>query len=208
VGGLGEAVGVLGAEIVAFIHALGAWGIAICMAIESCNIPLPSEIILPYGGYLASTGRITYLEASLAGAVGGTAGSIASYFLGLHGGRHFLLRYGRYLGFNRTAMARADRWFARYGDWAVFLSRLLPAIRTFISLPAGIARMHFPRFVAYTFVGSLIWSLALTWVGYLLGSNWEEVRVWMHELDLVLLGAAAGALGYWWWQRRQRRSAR
>ncbi|MBC7104556.1 MAG: DedA family protein, partial [Firmicutes bacterium] len=137
------------------------------MAVESCNIPLPSEVILPYGGYLVSTGRLEFWWAALAGTAGGTAGSAVSYYIGLYGGRPFLNRYGRYFGVTPQKLALAERWFARYGEATVFFTRLLPVIRTFISLPAGVARMNFPRFLVYTFLGSLPWSLALTYVGYL-----------------------------------------
>jgi membrane protein DedA with SNARE-associated domain len=189
-------------KVTAYIASLGYWGIGVMMAIESCNIPLPSEIILPFGGYLVSTGQLKFFPAALAGAVGGTAGSVISYYIGLFGGRPFLYSYGKYFLLTPERLDTAERWFARYGDATVFLSRLLPGIRTFISLPAGAARMRIFPFVIYTFVGSLIWALFLTYCGCLLGENWGIIRTWFHRLDLILLAAVILLVGWYFWRRR------
>lgn len=190
-------------KVTAFIASLGYWGIGMMMAIESCNIPLPSEIILPFGGYLVSTGQLKFFPAALAGAVGGTMGSVVSYYIGLFGGRPFLYRYGKYFWLTPERLDTAERWFVRYGDATVFFSRLLPGIRTFISLPAGAARMRMLPFLIYTFVGSLIWALILTYCGYLLGENWGIIRTWFHRLDLILLAAIILLVGWWYfWKRR------
>lgn len=184
------------------IAAMGYWGIGIGMAIESANIPLPSEVILPYGGYLVSCGRLEFYRAVMAGTIGGTLGSALSYYIGLKGGRPFLLKYGRYFGFSVKHLETAERWFEQYGEATVFFTRLMPVIRTFISLPAGIAGMNFKRFIAYTFLGSLPWSLLLTYVGLKLGQNWQVIEPWFHRLDvLVVLGVAAGVF-YLWHRRR------
>lgn len=172
--------------IVNIISSLGYWGVGIGMAIESACIPLPSEIILPLGGYLASTGQITFWGAVLAGTIGGTIGSIVAYFVGVYGGRPFILKYGRYVLINEKEFDKADKWFAKYGDAAVFISRLLPIIRTFISLPAGIAKVNFKRFVIYTFAGSLPWSIALTYAGYVLGQNWRDIKKYLHGADYII----------------------
>lgn len=182
------------------IAALGYWGVAIGMAVESANIPLPSEIILPFGGFLVSQGHLSFWGVVLAGTIGGTVGSSVSYFIGLAGGRPLVLRYGRYVGFGPEKLDLADRWFARYGEATVFLTRLLPVVRTFISLPAGISRMNFKRFVVYTFAGSLIWSIALTYVGVVLGENWHELKTWFHRLDVVVVTLLAAAGLLWWWR--------
>ncbi|HHW42447.1 MAG TPA: DedA family protein [Desulfotomaculum sp.] len=173
---------------VAFISALGYWGIAIGMAIESANIPLPSEVILPFGGYLVSTGRLDFFWAAMTGTIGGTVGSIFSYFLGLWGGRPFLLRYGPYVGISRKHLELAEYWFERYGEVTVFFARLMPIVRTFISLPAGISGMNFPRFVIYTFLGSLPWSFFLTYLGLKMGQHWQDLKYWFHRLDLMVVG--------------------
>lgn len=188
-----------------FIIALGYWGIAIGMAIESANVPLPSELILPFGGYLVSTGQLTFWGAVMAGTVGGTVGSIASYFLGLKGGRPLILRYGRYVGINSGRLAMADHWFARYGEATVFFTRLMPIIRTFISLPAGITGMNFKRFVIYTFLGSLPWSILLTYVGVKLGENWTLIKPWFHRLDVVVAVGIVLGIVYLMFRKRSSR---
>lgn len=183
------------------IAALGYWGIALGMAIESANIPLPSEIILPFGGYLVSTGKLNFFWTAMAGTLGGTAGSILSYILGIWGGRPFLLKYGRYIGVTEKRLAMADNWFNRYGEATVFFTRLMPVIRTFISLPAGIFRMNFPRFVLYTFLGSLPWCFFLTYMGLQMGEHWEDLKPWFHRADVLVAIFIVGALLYLWHKR-------
>ncbi len=190
--------------VVAYIVALGYWGIGLGMAIESANVPLPSEIILPFGGYLVSTDELRFWGVVLAGTVGGTVGSVFSYALGAWGGRPLVLRYGRYAGVSAQKLNIADQWFARYGEATVFFTRMMPVVRTFISLPAGISRMHFRRFVIYTFLGSLPWSIALTYVGYQLGENWQSLKPFFHRLDLLVVGVLAITVLYFGFRTKQR----
>lgn len=164
-------------------RSMGYAGVLLAMAIESACIPLPSEIVLPMAGWMVARGEWDLWMATLAGTFGCTLGSIVAYWVGALGGRPLLLRYGRYVLISPHEVEIADRWFAKYGEAAIFFSRLLPVVRTFISLPAGIARMNFVRFVIYTTLGSFPWSLALVYVGKLLGDNWIEVRKVLHNLD-------------------------
>ncbi len=161
------------------------------MALESACIPIPSEIIMPLAGWMLikeqSLPAIYVLVAGLYGALGCTIGSIIAYGVGMWGGRPFLEKYGKYLFISRHDLALADRWFERSGSWATFISRLLPVVRTFISLPAGIARTHFVIFVVNTFVGSFIWSAGLAYGGYQLGEHWEQIRILMRPLDPIIL---------------------
>ena len=177
------------------------------MAIESACIPLPSEIIMPLAGWFLVDARGLGVEwlllAAFCGALGNLIGSLAAYAVGAWGGRPLLLRYGRYFLISRHEVEQAERWFARYGDRAVFISRMLPVIRTFISLPAGIARMNIWRFSILTFVGSFPWSLGLAWAGFLLGENWERIREWMRPADIPILIVLA-ALVAWYIYRRVR----
>ena len=189
--------------VVGWISSMGYWGIAAGMFLESCNVPLPSEVILPFVGYLVYLGRITFWEAVLAGTLGGTAGSLASYYLGKWGGRPLLSRYGRYIGINAARLAAADRWFERWGEATVFFTRLLPVIRTYISLPAGIAEMSFSRFAVFTFLGSLPWSVFLVYLGVKLGQNWTGLSFVFHRLDALVAAAVAVILA--WWVLRTRR---
>lgn len=195
--------------IVALISYAGYLGVIVAMAIESACIPLPSEVIMPFSGYLVSRGRFDLWWVSLAGALGCSLGSVVAYGLGLWGGRPLVLRYGRYLLIDRRSLERAERFFQRYGDKATFLARLLPVIRTFISLPAGIARMDFFKFLFYSFAGSLPWCFFLAWIGFKLGERWEEVRAIFHRLDLVVgLAILLGLVWFFCTQRqRNRRTA-
>jgi membrane protein DedA with SNARE-associated domain len=176
----------LGRFIIAVISRSGYLGVVLLMGIESACIPLPSEIIMPFSGYLVSVGRFKLGWVALAGALGCNLGSLAAYYLGAMGGRPLVERYGRYVLFTRHDLQVADRFFARYGDWAVFLARLLPVVRTFIALPAGIARMNFFRFNVYTFLGSLPWCWVLAYAGVKLGTRWTILREYFHRFDLVI----------------------
>jgi len=161
------------------------------MAIESACIPLPSELIMPLAGWLLiqkqSLAPIYTLVAGVYGALGNTIGSIIAYGVGMWGGRVFLERYGKYVLISKNDLTIADRWFDRSGSWSIFVSRLLPVVRTFISLPAGIARMNFVKFLIYTFVGSFIWSTGLAYGGYLLGEHWENIRTIMRPFDPFII---------------------
>ncbi|MEO7002801.1 MAG: DedA family protein [Ktedonobacterales bacterium] len=172
------------------------------MAIESCCIPLPSEIVMPLAGYIAymgakdpqhfttTTGALSLVGVTIAGAFGCLLGSAVAYWIGASGGRPLLLKYGRYILISHADSDRADRLFARHGAPVAFFSRLLPVVRTFISLPAGIARMNFTRFMIYTFLGSLPWTLALAYIGYAFGAAFftklTQLSTVFQGLDVVI----------------------
>ncbi len=197
--------------IVAAISALGLLGIVLMMAIESACIPLPSEIIMPFAGYLVSQGHFSLIMAATAGALGCNLGSAVAYAVGQYGGRPFVERWGGYLLITKRDLDAADRFFARFGALAVFIGRLLPVVRTFIALPAGIARMPLVKFHLYTFVGSWIWCFVLAYIGMKLGQAWESdptLRSIMHRLDVVIVVLlVAGVAFYVWrhWRNRVRR---
>ena len=159
--------------IIAVISASGYSGVALLMAIESACVPLPSEIIMPFAGYLVHTGRLNLLLVATAGALGCNIGSAVAYWIGSWGGRPFIARYGRFVLLDHHDLDRAEHFFARYGGITVFLARLLPVIRTFIALPAGIAKMPILRFHLYTFLGSWPWCFVLAWAGMRLGQAWD-----------------------------------
>jgi len=173
--------------IIAVISHSGYPGIVVLMAIESACIPLPSEVIMPFAGYLVSAGRFKLLWVGVAGALGCNVGSIVAYAVGAWGGRPLAEKYGHYVFVTHHDLNLADRWFMRYGDGAVFLARLLPVVRTFIALPAGIAGMNFVRFNVFTFLGSLPWCLALAYAGVKLGERWDVLRQYFHRFDAVLV---------------------
>ncbi len=172
--------------VIATISAMGYAGIVVTMAIESACIPLPSEIIMPFSGYLVLTGQFSLLGVTLAGTIGNVLGSIVAYVAGVYGGRPFVERYGPYMLIRQQDLDQADRWFAKYGEAAVLISRMLPVIRTFISLPAGIARMPFWRFVVFTFIGAFPWCFLLAYIGLVMGEHWADLRQYFHQIDVVI----------------------
>jgi membrane protein DedA with SNARE-associated domain len=176
--------------VISVISASGYVGVMLLMAIESACIPLPSEIIMPFAGYLVYTGRFNLFWAATAGALGCNLGSVIAYEIGCYGGRPLVEKYGRYIWLSRHDLEMADRFFGRFGSAAVFIGRLLPVIRTFIALPAGLARMPRLRFHLYTFAGSWPWCFGLAWIGMKLGEQWnkdERLRHVLHRLDAVIL---------------------
>jgi membrane protein DedA with SNARE-associated domain len=185
------------------ISSMGYVGIVLLMAIESACIPLPSEIIMPFSGYLVSTGRFELWLVATAGALGCNVGSTIAYAVGYWGGRPLVEKWGGYVLMSRRDLALVDRFFARFGSITVFVCRLLPVVRTFIALPAGIARMPQAKFQIYTFLGSWPWCFALAYIGAKLGERWDsdpELRNVMHRFDFVIV--AALVVGIAWYVRR------
>ncbi|HEY6300793.1 MAG TPA: DedA family protein [Candidatus Binatus sp.] len=176
----------LSAFIVATISALGYGGVVLMMAIESACIPLPSEIIMPFSGYLVATGRFGLQMVAIAGAVGCLLGSYVAYFVGSWGGRPFIERYGRYVLIAEHELETADRFFARWGSHTVFWSRMLPVVRTFIAFPAGVSRMKLLPFTIYTLLGSYVWCLALAYGGMKLGQHWKDLAPYFHRFDALI----------------------
>jgi membrane protein DedA with SNARE-associated domain len=203
-------ISVLSVYIVAVISKAGYGGILLLMAIESACIPLPSEVIMPFSGYLVHTGRFNLFWVATFGALGCNLGSVAAYYVGYYGGRPLVERYGSYILLSRKELDWADQFFARYGNRTVFISRLMPVVRTFIALPAGIARMPQLRFHLYTFLGSWPWCLALAYIGMRLGEKWDtdpRLKMWFHRFDaLIAVVLIAGVVWFVWshWRHRIR----
>lgn len=194
----------LGSWIVAVISATGYLGIVFLMAVESAGIPLPSEIIMPFAGYLVSLGKASLLGVATAGAIGCNIGSTIAYYVAAWGGRPVLERYGKYVLITHKELERTDRFFSRYGSATVFFGRLLPVVRTFIAFPAGLARMPMLKFQIYTFLGSWPWCFALAYVGYLLGARWDSdptMRKLFHDFDAVVALVALAAVAWFVWSR-------
>jgi membrane protein DedA with SNARE-associated domain len=189
--------------------AVGYLGVLLAMTIESAMIPLPSELILPYAGFLVSDpsqvepltkGPWSFWIVVIVATIGNTCGSLIAYAIGAWGGRPFLERWGRYLLIRHHDLDLAERFFDRYGAATAFLSRLLPVVRTFISFPAGVARMPLGRFIVYSTAGAFLWSTALVYAGVQLGGNWEDIRRWLQPFDLLMVVSVVGAviLFIWW----------
>jgi membrane protein DedA with SNARE-associated domain len=186
-------------------QAIGWPGVVVMMAVESAAIPFPSELIMPLAGWLLiqAEGRSAWylFLAGFYGALGNLLGSWLAYGISLKAGRPLLLKYGKYVLITREEVERAEAWFSQYGEWAVFLARLLPVVRTFISVPAGLARMDLWKFSVYTFAGSFPWSLGLAYGGYILGENWEQLRAAMRPFDLPVILVFGAAACWFLWRR-------
>lgn len=169
------------------ISTMGPLGVSLLMAIESCNVPLPSEAILPFAGYLVSKGVFSIHVAAFAGAFGCVLGSIPSYYLGYFGGRPFVEKYGKWFLISHKDLEMADKWEQKYGNLAFFICRMLPIVRTFISLPAGILKANFKQFILFTFLGSLFWSYPLIFIGMKLGEHSEVLKHFWHKFDVAIV---------------------
>jgi membrane protein DedA with SNARE-associated domain len=190
--------------IVHVISAAGYLGVAALMAIESACIPLPSEIIMPFAGYLVSIGRFNLVAAATMGALGCNIGSTVAYFVATTGGRKAIECWGPYFLIGPSELNRSERFFARYGAAAVFFGRLLPVIRTFIAFPAGLARMPMLKFQLYTFAGSWPWCFALAYAGFILGQRWHSdptLRAVFHRFDLIIVLGLIAVFAWFFWSR-------
>ena len=193
----------LGQFVVHMISSLGYAGVFFAMAIESACIPLPSEIILPFTGYMVFSGHFAFWQAVVAATLGNLFGSLVAYYVGVWGGRPFLKRYGRYFFINEQELAWTEQLFERHGEATVFVGRILPVVRTFISLPAGIARMNPLKMSTYTVIGAFLWCTLLIFVGQKLGENWDSLKPYFHRADIVVGGAIVLVVFYVFWKRRR-----
>jgi len=197
------------------IRDFGYLAVFVLMVLESACIPIPSEVTMVFGGALANTAfyqalgssvrPLNFVVVGLVGALGNVVGSWIAYTVGWYGGRPLIDRWGRYLLLRRHDIDRAHRWFDDHGEAAVFFSRLLPVIRTFISLPAGVARMPFWRFTLFTLLGCLPWTFSLAGAGYALGQNWDVVERYFRPASIVVAALAVLAIGWWIWRRLRNR---
>jgi len=202
---LEKIITVVAVWIMTVISTMGYGGVVLLMAIESACIPLPSEIIMPFAGFLVYKGEMVLWAVALAGAIGCVLGSIPAYYVGLYGGRPLADKYGKYVLISKRDLDMADRWFAQHGEIIIFIARLLPAVRTFIAFPAGVARMDLTKFTVYTFIGSFIWCWLLALAGMKFGEHWVDLKVYFHQFHYVI--AVAGLIGLAWYVRRHFRHA-
>jgi membrane protein DedA with SNARE-associated domain len=199
-----QVISLLASWIVAVISSAGYFGVVVLMAIESACIPLPSEVIMPFAGYLVSIGQFSLIGAATMGALGCNVGSTVAYYVAAKGGRPAFERWGKYILIGPAEIERADRFFARYGSATVFFGRLLPVVRTFIAFPAGLARMPMLKFQVYTFLGSWPWCFALAYIGYVLGARWDSdptFRKLFHEFDAVIVVVVLTGFAWFVWSR-------
>lgn len=190
-----------------WVSQYGIVAIFVLMTLESACIPIPSEAVVPYAGYLAYNHQLSFAAAVISATVANVVGGLIAYWIGWRGGRPLILRYGRYILLSPRHLASAERWFGRYGEWTVFFGRLLPGLRTFISLPAGIGKMSLPRFVLYSALGSLPWNFALAWGGFQLGKHWEAVGTYLKPLTVFGVAVLVLAVLWFWFGQRHARRA-
>lgn len=195
-----EIVDILANFVVNTIGVLGYPGIFVLMLVESCGILMPSEVIMPFSGFLVADGSMNFWLVVLIGALGNLGGSLLAYWIGWKGGRPLIEKYGKYILISKHDLNIADHWFNKYGELTAFFGRLLPVIRTFISFPAGIAKMDIRKFSFYTFIGAFIWSAALAYAGVKLGANWEMIRAKLHNFDLAIVIITAIIIVWYIWR--------
>lgn len=182
--------------VIYLIESFGYLGIFLAMTLESACIPLPSEVIMPFAGYVVNEGNLSLIGITIVGTLGNLIGSLITYYIGLKGGRPALEKYGKYILITKDKLDLVDEIFSKYGSITIFIGRILPAIRTFISLPAGISRMNLKKFTLYTILGSLPWTLALGYIGVQLGQHWGIIRSYFHILDLIVGIGIIGFIAY------------
>ncbi len=171
--------------ITSFISGLGYPGIFFLMVVESAMIPVPSEIVMPFSGFLVGAGKLTFIEVVLAGSFGNLIGSIITYYLGIKLGRPLVIKYGKYIFFSERHLKFTEKLFERLGDKISFLGRLLPGVRTYVSFPLGIAKANIIKFMIYTLIGSILWNTFLTYAGVRLGSDWQSFHKYSPYLDII-----------------------
>ncbi|MGI0087532.1 MAG: DedA family protein [Nitrosotalea sp.] len=193
-----EILGNLTNFIIQTISNSGYIGIFFLMVAESALIPIPSEVIMPFSGYLVSTGKFNVILVIIAGSIGNLVGALIAYFVGSYLGRGFVLKYGKYVLLKKSHLELAESYFKKYGDRSTFISRLLPAIRTYVSLPAGVAKMNLKKFAVFTLIGSIIWNTALTYIGIKLGEEWNNIRKYSDYFDaIVVIVVIVAIIAYW-----------
>jgi len=198
-------IDILADVVVRTIDVLGYPGVFFLMLIESCGIPMPSEIIMPFSGFLVAAGKMNFWAVSFVGAFANLAGSLIAYWIGLKGGRALIEKYGKYILISKRDLDLADKWFIRFGNWTVFFGRLLPVVRTYISFPAGVAKMEIKRFSLYTFAGALPWSILFTWLGVKMGDNWGQIREKLHNFDLAVVVLIIIGIAWYVWRHIKHR---
>lgn len=183
---LTEIINLLVYFAISTIFTLGYFGLVILMALESMVVPLPSELVMPFAGFLASQGKFSFIFVVIFSTLGSIIGSLISYYMGKYGGNLFVLKYGKYLFLDEHDLKMTENWFAKRGERTIFISRFIPVVRHLISIPAGIGRMNIGKFSIYTIIGAGLWNAFLAYLGYILGENWESVRKYSEYISITV----------------------
>ncbi|MFA6381670.1 MAG: DedA family protein [Candidatus Buchananbacteria bacterium] len=192
--------------VIQIIGIIGYAGIFLLMLAESGGVPMPSEVIMPFSGFLVEAGKMNFWTVVLIGTLGNLAGSLLAYWIGKAGGRPLIEKWGKYILISKHDLDLADHWFGRWGNLTVFFGRLLPVVRTYISFPAGIAKMDLKKFSFYTFIGALPWCILFTWLGVKMGANWDLVRQKLHNFDLAILILVILIIALYVWRHLKNRN--
>lgn len=193
-------IDILAMVIITTISFFGYGGIFLLMFLESSGVPMPSEVIMPFSGFLAFKGQMVLWTIVIVGTLGNLTGSLFAYWIGVKGGRPLIEKYGKYILISHHDLDVADRLFTKHGQLVVFFGRLLPVVRTYISFPAGIAKMDLKKFVLYTTLGALPWVWLFGWLGIRLGANWDSIRVTLHNFDVSIAFLVVAAVGWYIWR--------
>lgn len=191
--------------IVNGISAAGYFGVFVLMALESMIAPVPSEVVMPFAGYLVLQNKMNFWAALLASSLGSIFGSVLSYYMGLYGGRAFVLKYGKYLLVEEWHLKWTENWFSRQGDKTILISRFIPVVRHLISVPAGMAKMSMQKFLMYTLIGASIWNFILLYAGLKLGSHWDKIHKYSKQLDYIFVAVIILFVVYYFWKHSKRK---
>jgi membrane protein DedA with SNARE-associated domain len=205
---LTEILGQIALFCIQVISSLGYFGVFFLMVLESMVLPMPSELVMPFAGFLISSGEMKFLFVILSATLGSLVGSLLSYYIGKYGGNRFVLRYGKYFLLNEGHLIKAEKWFSKKGELTIFIGRFIPIVRHVISIPAGIGKMNIKKFILYTVLGAGIWNAFLAYVGFVLGNNWEMIKQYSDYISWSVLGIIILIGVYFLWKEIRKRRRR
>ena len=193
---LTEVLGAIAAFCISVISSIGYFGIFLLMIMESMILPVPSELVMPFAGFLIASGEMNFWMIIIFATLGSLVGSLISYYLGKYGGNKLVLKYGNYFLLNEEHLKKTEKWFSKKGELTIFIGRFIPIVRHIISIPAGIGKMNLKKFMIYTLIGAGIWNAFLTYIGFILGNNWERIQEYSDYVSFGVLGILVILMGY------------
>ena len=193
---LTEVLGAIAAFCISVISSIGYFGVFLLMIMESMILPVPSELVMPFAGFLIASGEMNFWMIIIFATLGSLVGSLISYYLGKYGGNKLVLKYGNYFLLNEEHLKKTEKWFSKKGELTIFIGRFIPIVRHIISIPAGIGKMNLKKFMIYTLIGAGIWNAFLTYIGFILGNNWERIQEYSDYVSFGVLGILVILMGY------------
>ncbi len=209
---IANTLAIIGVWGITIISSLGYLGIFILMALESMIFPIPSEVVMPFAGFLISQGQFSFAGILIFSSLGSLAGSLFSYYVGKFGGHKLILKYGKYFLLDEHDLRKTEKWFATKGEKTIFIGRFIPVVRHLISFPAGVGKMNLRRFSLYTLLGAACWNMLLAYIGYISGKNWAAIRQYTEPVSMIVaillvIGFCWFVLRHWWHKRRERKES-